>query len=124
MYSRDVSYSKKIVLHKRDGRNYIVQLGKWEGTLCTIKVNHVYRGTLAYPPYQADISPWLKNGNNTVEINVFGSLKNLLGPHHNKPAPGLVSPWHWRNVVKYPPGKEYDTYDYGLMEDFSIIEKH
>jgi hypothetical protein len=57
MYSGDVSYSKKIVLHKRVGRNYFVQLGKWEGTVCTIKVNDVYRRILAYPPYQADISP-------------------------------------------------------------------
>jgi alpha-L-rhamnosidase len=123
MYSREVNYTKKISIHKQAGKEYIVQLGKWEGTVCAIAVNNVYRGTVAYPPYQADISPWLNNGSNTIEIKVIGSLKNLLGPHHNKPKPGLVSPWHWRYVVKYPPGKEYDTYDYGLTEDFRIIEK-
>ncbi len=44
-------------------------------------------------------------------------------PFHNKPKPGLVSPWHFRNVRKYPPGKEYDLYDYGLMEDYQLVEK-
>ena len=77
----------------------------------------------AYPPYQLDITASLKDGANTIEVAGDGSLKNLLGPFHNKPKPGLVSPWHFRNVKKYPPGKEYDLYDYGLMEDYRLVEK-
>jgi len=56
-----------------------------------------------------------------VEVRVLGSLKNLLGPHFNNPAPGLVSPWHFRNVKLYPPGKDYQLIDYGLMEEFKLL---
>jgi len=34
----------------------------------------------------------------------------------------MVSPWHWRYTPNYPPGKDYDIYDYGLMDDFKIYE--
>ena len=52
----------------------------------------------------------------------MGSLKNLLGPHHNSPSPGMVGPGHWKHIESFPPGNSYDTYDYGLMEDFQLMQ--
>jgi hypothetical protein len=98
-----------------------VRLGKWNGTVAAVIVNGREAGTIAYDPYELDITPYLKTGNNRIEVEVIGSLKNLLGPHHNSPGPGLVSPGQWRGITTYPPGKEYDTYDYGLFEDFQLI---
>jgi hypothetical protein len=62
----------------------------------------------------------IKPGLNKIEVKVIGSLKNLLGPHHNKPKPGFVSPGVWRNVKFYPAGKDYQILDYGLFEDFEL----
>ncbi len=56
-----------------------------------------------------------------IDVKVIGSLKNLLGPHFNNPAPGLVGPWHFRNVKSYPGGKDYQLLDYGMMEDFQLL---
>ena len=123
MYSQKVSYDKKINLRKKADKQYWVQLRKWEGTVCAVTVNGQAAGIIAYPPYQLDITKSLKDGANAIEVVVVGSLKNLLGPHHNKPKPGLVSPWHYRNVRNYPSGKDYDLYEYGLMEDYELIEK-
>ena len=123
MYSQKVSYDKKLNLQKKTDKHYMIELGKWEGTVCAVTVNGQVTGIIAYPPYQLDITTSLKEGDNTIEVAVVGSLKNLLGPFHNKPKPGLVSPWHFRNVKKYPPGKEYDVYDYGLIEDYRVVEK-
>jgi hypothetical protein len=53
-----------------------------------------------------------------VEVKIVGSNKNLLGPFHNNPRPGLVSPGHFRNVRAYPAGDDYQQLDYGLMGDF------
>jgi hypothetical protein len=53
-----------------------------------------------------------------VDVTVIGSNKNLLGPFHNRPAPGLVSPWHFRGVKSYLSGSEYHQLDYGLTDDF------
>ena len=47
---------------------------------------------IAFPPYKSDVSALIKPGINKIDIRVVGSLKNLLGPHHNNSDPGLASP--------------------------------
>ncbi|MDO9579653.1 MAG: hypothetical protein Q7J06_03670, partial [Bacteroidales bacterium] len=63
----------------------------------------------------------IKPGENKIDVKVIGSLKNLLGPHHNNPEPGFVGPGSFRNVKGYPAGKDYHMIDYGLFEDFSLF---
>jgi hypothetical protein len=119
-YSSSMSYSKDFWIEKPDGK-YLISLGKWNGTVAEISVNGRIGTLIAFPPYQSDITGLIEPGTNTIEIKVIGSLKNLLGPHHNNPKPGLVSPWIWRNVHSYPPGNEYQLLDYGLMDDFTLL---
>ncbi|MGB8489639.1 MAG: hypothetical protein WCE64_01130, partial [Bacteroidales bacterium] len=119
-YSWGVSYTRNYKIDKPEGK-YLVDPGKWKGTIAEVTVNGRPGTPLAFPPYRSDISGLLRMGENTVEVKVIGSLKNLLGPHFNNPAPGMVSPWLWRNVKSYPGGKDYQLLDYGLMEDFSVV---
>ncbi len=119
-YSWDMSYSKTYTLDDLTGR-YAVKLNKWNGTVAEVYVNGQKAGIIAFAPWQLDVTPYLKEGGNTIDVRVIGSLKNLLGPHYRNPAPGLASPWHWKNVDKPIPGKEYQMMDYGLMEDFELI---
>ena len=88
--------------------------------MAAVTVNGRPAGVIAYDPFELDITKYLVVGKNKIDVLVIGSLKNLLGPHHRSPAPGLASPWHWRGVETYPAGKDYDVYDYGLMEDFQL----
>ncbi len=120
LYGQSVVYRKTL---KADNnyKRYWVTLGDWKGTVAVVNVNGQQAGVLSYPPYTQDISEFLQSGDNTVEVMVIGSLKNTLGPFHNDPKPGLVSPWHFRNVQDYPSGTAYQLYDYGLMEDFTIL---
>jgi len=83
-------------------------------------VNSKKAGVTAFPPYRLNITRFVSPGKNTVELKVTGSLRNLLGPHHNTPPEGISSPWSWRNVKEYPSGKDYKFYDYGLMKDFVL----
>lgn len=119
LYGHDVAYRKTFSVNNNNG--YCVKLDSWKGTVAAVKVNGKNAGIIDIPPYTLDISNQLKSGDNTVEVVVTGSLKNTLGPHHNSPVPGLVSPWHWRNVKNYPAGSAYDCYDYGLLSDFTIM---
>ncbi len=119
-YSWGVNYSRDFTIEKPEG-NYLVNLNNWKGTIAEVYVNGQKATSIAFPPYQSDVSDLLKEGNNKIEIKVMGSLKNLLGPHFNNPAPGFVSPWLWRNVRSYPPGKDYQIIDYGLFEDFTLL---
>jgi hypothetical protein len=121
LYAHSISYVKECNLENISG-NYNVQLGKWQGTVASVKVNGVPAGIIMAEPNTLDISKYLKKGNNRIEVTVTGSLKNLLGPHHNNPKPGMVGPGHWSNVRTYPSGTAYQLYDYGLMEDFNIVK--
>jgi hypothetical protein len=118
-YSWDVSYSKNYTI-KNTSAHYTLQLKEWNGTLSEVYVNGNKVGIIAYQPYQFDLSPYLKKGNNKIEVRVIGSLKNLLGPHYNYEK-GRVTPSHWNGVHRQDPGNDYRLLDYGLMEDFVVV---
>jgi hypothetical protein len=120
-YSRQVSYRKTFEIGEV-GKYYRVRLGDWSGTVAEVSVNGKSADIVGFEPYSVDVSGLIRQGDNIVEVIVTGSNKNLLGPFHNKPAPGLVSPWHFRNVKNYPPGNDYQQLDYGLMNDILLEE--
>ncbi|HEX2976649.1 MAG TPA: hypothetical protein VHO68_12000, partial [Bacteroidales bacterium] len=121
-YSWDMTYSRQVQSDNADVR-WKVALGKWNGTVAGVYVNDRKAAVIAFPPYTADISAFMKPGMNRIEVKVTGSLRNLLGPHHNNPAPGLSSPGSWRNVKSYPGGAGYLMMDYGLFEDFTVLKE-
>jgi hypothetical protein len=120
-YSWGITYSKEFNIEKVDGK-YEVGLGNWKGTVAEVSVNGKPATVIAFPPYRTDVSALIKPGINKIEVKVIGSLKNLLGPHHNNPTPGFVSPGSWRGVKSYPAGKEYQMMEYGLMEEFVLLK--
>jgi len=121
-YSWGVTYSKEFNIENADGK-WEIDMGKWNGTIAEVFVNNQPATVIAFPPYHSDISGLIKPGMNKIDVKVIGSLKNLLGPHHNNPAPGLASPWLWRNVKGYPAGSDYQILDYGLFDDFVLYKR-
>ena len=90
----------------------------WNGTVAEVLVNGKSTGIIQSQPYTKKIK--LETGDNEVSVVVYGSLKNVFGPHHVI-ARGFMSPPAFRVGKKIMlPGKEYDLLDYGLMEDFTI----
>ncbi|MEO5593722.1 MAG: hypothetical protein ABIR15_12385 [Chitinophagaceae bacterium] len=120
LYGHEVIYAKSFEV-KNTKIQYKIKPGKWKGTVGLLKVNGKQVAVLIGNETSLDITRYIQPGKNYAELIITGSLKNTLGPHYNKPSPGLVSPWHWRYVYKPIPGKEYDLYDYGLMEDFQVV---
>lgn len=122
-YSWDFKYSKSWDITDLSGA-YFVKSDKWTGTVVEVYVNGTKAGIIGYDPYRLNVTPYLKKGTNQIDLHVVGSLKNLLGPHYKNPAPGMASPWHWKNIKESIPGLEYQMIDYGLMEDFSLYHVH
>jgi hypothetical protein len=120
-YSWGVTYSREYNIEKPGG-TYEVSLGNWKGTVAEVSVNGQPATVIAFPPYKTDVSKLIRPGMNKIEVKVIGSLRNLLGPHHNKPEPGFVSPGSWRGVKSYPAGRDYGMFDYGLMEEFVLLK--
>lgn len=118
-YAWEVAYSKDYRVEDTAAR-YALRLGEWKGTVAEVFVNGEKAGVIACQPYKLDLTPYLKAGNNRVEVRVVGSMKNLFGPHYNQDK-GIAGPWHWNGVQKQLPGSDYLQVDYGLMEDFEVL---
>lgn len=119
-YGHTVSYKTSYTIHSPKGR-YALVLPQWKGSVARIAVNGHHAGLIAWPPYSLDVTTWLQSGDNEVEVEVYGSLKNVLGPFHTHDTPGLVTPWSWRY---YPPiqpaGNAYMLDVYGLLADMEL----
>lgn len=51
-------------------------------TSVILKVNGKEVKNFLWEPYEADLSEYLKKGENEIELTLTNSLRNLLGPHH------------------------------------------
>jgi hypothetical protein len=122
-YADAVSYEEEVMLEK--GKSYFVELDKWAGIVAEVKVNHGSAGIIGWKPYRLDISDFVTDGENNIEILIYGSLKNLIGPYHNfPPRRGIMTPFEYKypTHLTMPAGKDYDQLDYGLMNNFKVIE--
>lgn len=119
-YSWTMSYSKRYKV-KKLASHYEVSLGKWKGTVAEVYVNGKKAGIIPYRPYRLDITRFMRKGDNTVDVRIVGSNKNVFGPFYDPGAKGIASPWHWMGDKKPVPGSKYEQEDYGLMEDFAVM---
>lgn len=120
-YGAGVVYSQQIELPETTGR-VDVALGDWLGSVAKVRVNGQDAGYIYHQPYACDISALAKPGENTVEVEVIGTNKNTLGPHHNNPPLGIAAPNMFRKgpAAGPPAGAEYSTIGYGLFAPFQV----
>ena len=79
-FSGTATYKKEINMNKASiagNKQVLLDLGEI-GDIAELKVNGHDIGTLWYPPYKTEITPWLKIGNNTLEIAVTNNWANRL----------------------------------------------
>jgi hypothetical protein len=120
-YSAGVSYREHFDVTQAAGR-FFVTLPNWYGSVAKVAVNGKAAGFIDAPPWECDVTKYVKRGQNEVEITVIGTLKNTLGPHHGKPALGAAWPGGFHNgpIPGPPPGDSYSTVAYGLFEPFVL----
>ena len=122
LYSDGISYTK---LYKFSGnnKNYIIHLPNWRGSVAEVLVNNKQAGIIGWPPYELDITDFVSDEDNKISVIVYGTLKNLLGPHHHNPPRGAAWPSQFESAPEHqPPGNTYDVIEYGLFDDFKVIE--
>lgn len=120
-YSAGVAYRQRFNVAKLDGA-YHVRLPDWYGSVARVNVNGKNAGYIVSPPWECDVTQFLKSGDNDVEVVVIGTLKNTLGPHHGNHALGSAWPGMFQNGPKNgpPPGRQYSTVSYGLFAPFEL----
>ncbi len=122
LYGDAVSYTMKFNMPAL-AKHYRVSLPKWYGSVASVKVNGQEAGHIYRQPWECDVTKSITSGENTVEVLVYGTLKNTLGPHHENPPLGIASPDMFRKGPETgpPPGADYSTIGYGLFEPFALL---
>jgi hypothetical protein len=120
-YSAGVAYREQFILRRPPGQCAVV-LSNWCGSVAGVTVNGSAAGYIFAPPWECEVSPWLKAGSNEVVVTVIGTLKNTLGPHHGNPPLGAAWPRSFQAGADSgpPPGDTYSTVAYGLFEPFVL----
>lgn len=61
---------------------YILSFSKKGVNSIEVLVNGISAGTSMWAPYKFDLSDYIYDGKNVIEIKLTNNLRNLLGPHH------------------------------------------
>jgi hypothetical protein len=123
MYGGKVAYSATFDAGLKKDKVFTFKPGKWNGVVAELNVNKQPAGILLNDLEERDITAWIQDGENEVALIVCGSLRNVLGPFHSDRSTGSTWPsMFWKSpATGQPPGDQYFTLDYGLMEPFEII---
>jgi len=105
-FNGTIILTANVVLPDLTGKERIyIDLNNLQATFGTVKVNNQDAGSLAWFPYKLDITDFVWNGENKIEISLTNSLRNLLGELHYSP----VLPGAW--AYKFS-GRLYDGPDW------------
>lgn len=95
-YSGGINYRKEIHLTKDNQNTKIfLDLGSVNAT-CEVKINGRSIGVLMHSPYKLDVSNFIVDGRNIVEVLVYSTLSNhyqtIPSAYRGKPISGLLGP--------------------------------
>lgn len=71
-----------ISVNKKENTKYVLSLKRLNAPAARVEVNGKKAAILMFSPFNADITEYLKNGENELKITLFSGNRNLLGPHH------------------------------------------
>ncbi len=110
-YPWGVRYSMPFRLHEA-AAGIAVSVPEWEGSAIRVLVDGKVVGDIAYPPYTLEVEAALAAGQHTLEIELFGNLKNMMGPPFSENLPIV---WAWMDApLHQPDGSRYRFYSCGL----------
>lgn len=120
-FAQKVAYAESFEIPK-SGEQFKIKLNKWNGILAEVFVNDQKAGIISYPPYELNISKFLREGKNTISVKVIGSLKNTFGYFYKDNNRWINGPGDWDTApAKTATPEQYFFMDYGLFEPFSLI---
>ena len=91
--------------------------------MAVVYLNGVKSGLITSTPYELELPLNLQSGENTIGLEVIGSLKNTFGFFYKSMANRwIIGPGDWDVAPStLPSPDQYFFLDYGLFEPFSLI---
>ncbi len=120
-YTGTIRYKTVFSLKKKSNESRVlIRLPEAKGSLFIININGKGNIPICWQPFEADVTEFVKDGQNEITIDVVSSLRNSFGPLHNKiielhsvtPAT-FVDENNWTD--------SYQLVPYGLIKGAQII---
>jgi len=106
-YNGTILLSQSISLPKIGNEEKVfLEIERLDSVVTKIKINSVEAGIIAWKPYKIDITELVKEGENTIELELTNSLRNLLGPHHNTTGES-PSVWNYSFSGRHQDGSDW-----------------
>ncbi|NQT84863.1 hypothetical protein HQ563_17735, partial [bacterium] len=120
-YSGNMLYEAEVELRMQQGRTYLLDVSKVKSSLCRVIVNGEEAGIVAWCPWRIDITRLLKDGRNSVAVEVVSTLRNTMGPLHHKAKDDLawVGPEQFVDEANWT--DEYNFVPYGIFGDVELV---
>ena len=81
-FSGAMELTESITVNKKENAKYVLSLKKLNAPAARVEINGKKAVVLIFAPYSADITEYLKDGENELKITLLSGNRNLLGPHH------------------------------------------
>ncbi|BBH19433.1 hypothetical protein Back11_07780 [Paenibacillus baekrokdamisoli] len=100
----------------------LMEFGTYEAITMEVRVNGV---TSAHVPWReankVDLTPWISEGSNRIDVEVMGSPRNLFGPFHQKGTHNVWVDWtyFYREGARVEPN--YVVRPYGLLSPINLF---
>ena len=65
-----------------NAKHAVLEIPAWRGVTLGVSVNGSVMTQIPWPPFSLDISKLIKDGDNALEITVFGHRRNSHGPFY------------------------------------------
>jgi len=124
-YAGHVRYEADVRLRRRKGEHVFLRLPAFRGAGARIFVDDQLAGVLAWPPYEADITSFVKNAPRAARlgIEILGHRRNSHGPLHH------AQKWPiWTGPVEFIAAgnkwcEDYQLVPCGLLKPPELVRK-
>ncbi|MFH0965082.1 MAG: hypothetical protein V2A58_13870 [Planctomycetota bacterium] len=121
-YSGNMIYRTSLRVEARRKERYFVRL-RFAGTLACVRVNGKSCEAVLWAPWESEITGALREGENELAIEVSSSLRNTMGPLHNRLNRALewTGPEQFRDRAQWTDAYEFEPY--GLVGPIEVIRR-
>jgi hypothetical protein len=105
----------------RAGERTFLRLSNPSGIMFKVRVNGDEAGKILWRPYELELTPFIRDGRNELEIEVVSSLQNSWGPLHERI--GDDNQWVGPNAFdsEHDIKNELSLFNYGLLGGAELI---
>ena len=121
-FAGKITLRQTVRLSREELTGRCLRLSRRGAMVTAVRVNGKEAGKILWAPYEMALDGLLREGDNEIEVELTGTLRNLLGPHHDKNgesyvvAPGSFFQYspQWRGGANADWDNGYCFADFGL----------